>query len=295
MPYRGRGCRIFQFTPLREGRRPCPCQRQRKPSTISIHAPPRGATGGDASCKVARVVISIHAPPRGATGDCFGCCPLLFISIHAPPRGATNRCSRFLRGVNFNSRPSARGDPYRACGRRRNAFQFTPLREGRPGCGSCFSKLTDIFQFTPLREGRRQNRRRLRLPARFQFTPLREGRPISAARPAISIISIHAPPRGATRWGLFTPRMTDFNSRPSARGDQGRTQARLIHQSFQFTPLREGRRYGGSGGGYGVISIHAPPRGATAKDMQFLQIFCSTLTNQHGLTIMPRNLSRLFW
>ena len=43
------------------------------------------------------------------------------------------------------------------------------------------------------------------------------------------------------------------------------------------------------------ISIHAPPRGATAKDMQFLQIFCSTLTNQHGLTIVPRNLSRLFW
>jgi len=29
--------------------------------------------------------------------------------------------------------------------------------------------------------------------------------------------------------------------------------------------------------------------------MQFLQIFCSTLTNQHGLTIVPRNLSRLFW
>ena len=45
----------------------------------------------------------------------------------------------------------------------------------------------------------------------------------------------------------------------------------------------------------GIISIHAPPRGATAKDMQFLQIFCSTLTNQHGLTIVPRNLSRLFW
>ena len=66
--------------------------------------------------------------------------------------------------------------------------------------------------------------------------------------------------------------MKDFNSRPSARGDVG----------------------GQGGRRQGQISIHAPPRGATAKDMQFLQIFCSTLTNQHGLTTVPRNLSRLF-
>ena len=65
---------------------------------------------------------------------------------------------------------------------------------------------------------------------------------------------------------------------------------------FQFTPLREGRQHPRGVYVLGIgISIHAPPRGATAKDMQFLQIFCSTLTNQHGLTIVPRNLSRLFW
>ena len=55
---------------------------------ISIHAPPRGATG---TREIFTIVfsISIHAPPRGAT-------PLLQhwkksepISIHAPPRGAT--------------------------------------------------------------------------------------------------------------------------------------------------------------------------------------------------------------
>ena len=68
--------------------------------------------------------------------------------------------------------------------------------------------------------------------------------------------------------------MSNFNSRPSARGDFGG-----VNRAAADVP----------------ISIHAPPRGATAKDMQFLQIFCSTLTNQHGLTIMPRNLSRLFW
>ena len=109
-------------------------------------------------------------------------------------------------------------------------------------------------------------------------------------------ISIHAPPRGATSCGIhgafrcrfqFTPlregrlstdrnvanAVSDFNSRPSARGD---------YHLHLLAALQ-------------IISIHAPPRGATAKDMQFLQIFCSTLTNQHGLTIMPRNLSRLFW
>ena len=45
----------------------------------------------------------------------------------------------------------------------------------------------------------------------------------------------------------------------------------------------------------GVISIPAPPRGATAKDMQFLQIFCSTLTNYRALAAEPCNMQGLFW
>ena len=82
--------------------------------------------------------------------------------------------------------------------------------------------------------------------------PPRGATEVFAAQAENLRISIHAPPRGATACGV----------QPDVRKD---------------------------------ISIHAPPRGATAKDMQFLQIFCSTLTNQHGLTIVPRNLSRLFW
>ena len=34
-------------------------------------------------------------------------------------------------------------------------FQFTPLREGRPGTAPEESALLGAFQFTPLREGRR--------------------------------------------------------------------------------------------------------------------------------------------
>ena len=37
-------------------------------------------------------------------------------------------------------------------------FQFTPLREGRPGMDDVRFKL-QVFQFTPLREGRRLSAR----------------------------------------------------------------------------------------------------------------------------------------
>ena len=82
------------------------------------------------------------------------------------------------------------------------------------------------------------------------------------------VISIHAPPRGAT---------ADVVAR------------RKQSQKFQFTPLREGRRHGfpsirasanfnsrpsargdaawcSALGDNGLISIHAPPRGATYDD-----------------------------
>ena len=142
------------------------------------------------------------------------------------------------------------------------------------------------FQFPPLREGRREERgsgyrQDISIPApprgatnagmlclevlTFQFTPLREGRRIAAgfavrhfyfnSRPSARgdtwyrwksssvrpLISIHAPPRGAThceRQGRF--RSLYFNSRPSARGD-GAGQLDAIPTIFQFTPLREGR------------------------------------------------------
>ena len=56
---------VFQFTPLREGRRGSH-QRPHQPPEISIHAPPRGATH-DEQPPQGDDHISIHAPPRGAT------------------------------------------------------------------------------------------------------------------------------------------------------------------------------------------------------------------------------------
>ena len=99
----------FQFTPLREGRPQK--ETSQRAVIISIHAPPRGATRPRA-CRAVRRTISIHAPPRGATFLLSVVRPSSTISIHAPPRGATTHPRHDCRHVvNFNSRPSARGDP----------------------------------------------------------------------------------------------------------------------------------------------------------------------------------------
>ena len=76
----------FQFTPLREGRPP-PDDGRMVPGRISIHAPPRGATGVGARI----------APPRGFQFTPLREGRLLWLSDNVCP-------------ANFNSRPSARGD-----------------------------------------------------------------------------------------------------------------------------------------------------------------------------------------
>ena len=99
----------FQFTPLREGR------------LSGVHG------------TAALLSISIHAPPRGATYLLGNGVELENITIHAPPRGATTRPPSFgWGGTDFNSRPSARGDVAALSEKAGiSKFQFTPLREGR--------------------------------------------------------------------------------------------------------------------------------------------------------------------
>ena len=144
----------------------------------------------------------------------------------------------------FNSRPSARGDLHRRAGRHeRRYFNSRPSARGDWRC----------WEKEPTQE-------------EFQFTPLREGRH-RRAKPGekAEAISIHAPPRGATRpgnqlqSGVFhfnsrpsargdapscvenVPKLKYFNSRPSARGDPCWTKRNGKDFPFQFTPLREGR------------------------------------------------------
>ena len=143
------------------------------------------------------------------------------ISIHAPPRGATLLCI---------NRESIR------------IFQFTPLREGRHFCADIHGCLK-----------------------RFQFTPLREGRPTAfyIVAETVACISIHAPPRGATVTSIvsasasrfqFTPlregrrlmngrpiaRPSNFNSRPSARGDSAASSSPITSFYFNSRPSARG-------------------------------------------------------
>ena len=122
-----------------------------------------------------------------------------------------------------------------------NKFQFTPLREGRP-YAELLVQITEIFQFTPLREGRPTLATPFRAAFAFQFTPLREGRP-SLRRNSRAPIS-------------------NFNSRPSARGDMHAEKLRVSSHISIHAPPR------GATSATCVprvlrISIHAPPRGAT--------------------------------
>ena len=152
-------------------------------------------------------------------------------------------------------------------------------------------------------------RTRSRRQTSFQFTPLREGRPDGhgdGRRGHISIhapprgatksyvrccdnshISIHAPPRGATLEALQNTYISLISIHAPPRGATRVSTGFVVSQIFQFTPLREGRLpYITNGRAFSehfnsrpsargdfllricviciLISIHAPPRGATA-------------------------------
>ncbi len=122
-----------------------------------------------------------------------------------------------------------------------NIFQFTPLREGRLSrCPRV--RASGKFQFTPLREGRHARYVGIAPTAYFNSRPSARGDPVDEFIFQMEVISIHAPPRGATK----------------------KLAENLKKVLFQFTPLREGRPEQ-----YCLreelerISIHAPPRGAT--------------------------------
>ena len=233
--------RIFQFTPLREGRlavgEVAACQRANFNSRPSARGDPCPAAVQPDG------IISIHAPPRGATGFVLRAARRLAISIHAPPRGATQQVAH----VQHNAQ-----------------FQFTPLREGRQAFKSN-REGNNIFQFTPLREGRR---RRHDLRGRRDLISIHappRGATLAGGREKRRfIISIHAPPRGATRKKWYLKLTDDFNSRPSARGDEKQRRTRAATTThFNSRPSARGDRKGLQPRRHKRISIHAPPRGAT--------------------------------
>ena len=208
---------LFQFTPLREGRRAGKSQ-----TACGLHFNSRPSARGD--IRVFRLCslspISIHAPPRGATFACsdFVACHLFqFTPLREGRRG---RHSRRFSGINFNSRPSARGDGdiyYSAWG-------------------------YDQFQFTPLREGRRRRRSAGRVECYFNSRPSARGDMRSENVLIPRSISIHAPPRGATNQPPRVTRIGIISIHAPPRGATWSFPPSRDYPTFQFTPLREGRR-----------------------------------------------------
>ena len=210
---------LFQFTPLREGRRRTRAALDALPVEFQF-TPLREGRPRSRHWHAYGLPISIHAPARGATDSAHPQQLRLHISIHAPARGAT-------RSPTFS--------PVGAL------FQFTPLREGRRVAGDAEIKAPK-FQFTPLREGRRTpagfplaEQISIHAPARgatrsqgppqggpgqFQFTPLREGRRSSCGL-LLSPPYFNSRPceRGDRITMVQQPLSCYFNSRPCERGD----------------------------------------------------------------------------
>ena len=236
-------CPKFQFTPLREGRH---CR--------LIHSE--------------KVFRYFNSRPSARGDACMGLVygAQRYISIHAPPRGATYCRSCGCRwSRHFNSRPSARGDESDAAADVGDAAIsiHAPPRGATPRPRPTTTR-EDEFQFTPLREGRRRKRGAGRFARHFNSRPSARGDAMRGDSGTSDDISIHAPPRGATarqnvgdciRVFQFTPLregrpfphlvrpcgITNFNSRPSARGDRACRFLVFCGFPFQFTPLREGR------------------------------------------------------
>ena len=148
----------------------------------------------------------------------------VYISIHAPPRGATAG-SRFCGNrpaISIHAPPRGATIGQNAGKRRGIYFNSRPSARGDQ-VRQQMTTLSEQFQFTPLREGRQAHQRRP-VPVCGHFNSRPSARGDLDFEPRLHLfegISIHAPPRGAT-------------CVPACR---------MMLCTFQFTPLREGRRH----------------------------------------------------
>ena len=231
----------FQFPPLREGR----LGLFRPVAAGELHSNSRPCERGDSRSGAVRPTAALFQfPPlrEGRPSIIVRQSRSRMISIPAPARGATTGRQKLHLRRDISIPAPARG----ATAASRRLCRRTPISIPAPARGA-----TRAIQFRPTspayfnsRPCERGDERRSKgcfITLRFQFPPLREGRP---------------PPRGGTRWPSY------FNSRPCERGDgaaqghpgpagisipapaRGATctpWAKTRTAAFQFPPLREGR------------------------------------------------------
>ena len=191
-------------------------------------------------------------------------CVIVYFNSRPSARGDVPFCVLFSFILYFNSRPSARGDP-----------------PPRPPSGACC-----YFNSRPSARGDARMSLADIQPFYFNSRPSARGDHRLPPCHKRTSISIHAPPRGATRGSSschltlqfqFTPLREGrpqptckfaglqfhFNSRPSARGDLTCCACWRRTSDFNSRPSARGDcRFACCFLSF-CISIHAPPRGAT--------------------------------
>ena len=121
--------RLFQFTPLREGR----------------HARTEGVENGG--------YFNSRPSARGDRKTSVHLFRWFYFNSRPSARGDAMLNMSITGRLYFNSRPSARGDLYRGQNSFQHEFQFTPLREGRRGSRSVSWYDANYFNSRPSARG----------------------------------------------------------------------------------------------------------------------------------------------
>ena len=193
---------------------------------ILIYFNPRSHERSDdyKSCPSGLTGISIHAPTRGATKLATLFIDLTEISIHAPTRGATKslspqRTSNFY----FNPRSHERSDRNRFISTA-DEYDFNPRSHERS------DSTLIVFFPVPCYFNPRSHERSDCISGKtsigehgFQSTLPREERQLPQSSACYgSVISIHAPTRGATiTFVHISNLLANFNPRSHERSDDG--------------------------------------------------------------------------
>ena len=244
MAWEVEGLGRFQPTPLHEERR---LMRRSRGGIahISTHAPARGATVGHYSgtrsvCNfnprpctrsdkrqrqrsTSTTEISTHAPARGATVRCSNCTATDIVFQPTPLHEERLNVVRLARARGyFNPRPCTRSDARLAATKEADASYFNPrpCTRSDPGLRVPVG-LQLVFQPTPLHE-ERQDHATMNIITSIISThaPARGATPIHFPAPLTSLISTHAPARGATGTRKQQAEPDDyFNPRPCTRSD----------------------------------------------------------------------------
>ena len=187
----------FQFSPLREGRRTCTWT-----ANTVRYFNSRPCERGDFSAAYQEYLaanISILAPARGATRAFevpYTARQFQFSPLREGRRATADHPGR---DVYFNSRPCERGDRRDLLHRAGQLISIlAPARGATSQCFKC-SATVNAFQFSPLREGRLvQELRNIVTRGDFNSRPCERGDRKGDQPVKITIISILAPARGAT-------------------------------------------------------------------------------------------------